>query len=85
VAKQRHEAGDNAVLPEWRKSMKNLSKLALEAHGGLKRWSQLKAVTPSGHQDTYRDGISSGNQAPTGCAFFRTNLADSVQIVLNAQ
>ena len=27
------------------KSMKNLLELALEAHGGLTRWSQLKAVT----------------------------------------
>lgn len=30
---------------EWRKTMKNLLELALDAHGGLKRWSQLKALT----------------------------------------
>jgi hypothetical protein len=45
VAKQRHEAGDDALFPEWRKSMKNLLEFALEAHGRLKRWSQLKALT----------------------------------------
>jgi hypothetical protein len=49
---------------------KFLLELALEA---LKRWSQLKAVTASHHQDRYREvGISSGNQALTRCAFHRT-------------
>jgi hypothetical protein len=45
VAKQRHEAGDDALFPECRKRMKNLLEFALEAHAGVKRRSQLKAVT----------------------------------------
>src|SRR5690242_2700870 len=45
MAKQRHEASYHGLFPEWRKSMKNLLEFALEAHEGLRRWLQLKAVT----------------------------------------
>jgi hypothetical protein len=45
MAEQRHEAGHDALFPEWGKNVKSLLELALEAHGGLSRWSQLKTVT----------------------------------------
>jgi hypothetical protein len=45
VVKQRRETRYDALFPEWRKRVRNLLELAREAHGKLRRWSQLKAVT----------------------------------------